>query len=254
MIWMHNYFQGVCSTLPCLVWGWQGGDMTTTSGASLTSSFLVKPAMFLFSRFVLGWLCLYTSLLTVLMSMAATTSTWGVRISTRSCKILSPQHRPANWAHDAYHLCRRRAQALLVSLPCLKIRCQGKCHTGTVLCLETCLLFEPSNIREHHQLIRKIWHKWNICLANLVAMECCSNFSPLCCLWPGVVFRELLVIVPHCEGGETCSCSKWLFYEKIAKLSKRRLILHYNYYFLPFDKNSVMQAETCLKSKQVNNY
>lgn len=60
--------------LPFLVNGWHGGDMRIT----LTFSWLMYAAdndwMFLLKRFVLGKLCLYTSLATVFMSAAVITS------------------------------------------------------------------------------------------------------------------------------------------------------------------------------------
>ena len=61
------------SCLPCLVWGWQGGDISTTSGDISSSWARLRPVMFLWRQAVSGWLCRYTALLTVLISTAPIT-------------------------------------------------------------------------------------------------------------------------------------------------------------------------------------
>ena len=61
------------SCLPCLVCGWQGGDMTTMSGARVRRYSAPSPVMLRWRLGAAGWLWRYTALLTVLMSTAATT-------------------------------------------------------------------------------------------------------------------------------------------------------------------------------------
>merc|ERR1719319_2213366 len=75
----------VSSRFPCLVWGWQGGDMSTTLGAIFPTSLAVRPPMLRLSTLVPGWLCWYTALLVVLMSMAATTSTSSMASVRAAC-------------------------------------------------------------------------------------------------------------------------------------------------------------------------